>query len=177
MVPKAIISLYELQQISCNVQFIVFSSLGPSATTVLSPMNSLPICSFLIGHFAEGDSEHYVGLRSAPVWQENYRKETALQSDILPTPNNVTKEPSQPLVDSSNINEEAAGENTHMQINEPTSRPPLQGEAGAVNNNDIHTYLPSYLPTYRHTCFIATPYKGFSVTKLNNYHARMSICE
>ena len=43
-----------------NVEFNVISSLGPAATTVISPQNSVPISSFYIGHFAEGDGEHYV---------------------------------------------------------------------------------------------------------------------
>ena len=36
-----------------NVEFIVISSLGPSATTIISPLESLPLYSFHIGHFAE----------------------------------------------------------------------------------------------------------------------------
>ena len=43
-----------------NVEFIVISSPGPAAATVISPQNSVPISSFYIGHFAEGDGEHYV---------------------------------------------------------------------------------------------------------------------
>lgn len=41
-----------------NVEFIVISSLGPAAKTILSPTDWLPLCSFHIGHFAEGDGEH-----------------------------------------------------------------------------------------------------------------------
>ena len=51
-----------------NVEFIVISSLGPAATTIISPTDSLPLCSFHIVHFAEGDGEHYVGLQNDPIW-------------------------------------------------------------------------------------------------------------
>ena len=52
-----------------NVDFTVISSLGPSATTIISPLQSLPLDSFHIGHFAEGDGEHYVKLQNDPVYQ------------------------------------------------------------------------------------------------------------
>ena len=52
-----------------NVEFIVISSLGPSATAIISPLRSLPLYSFHIGHFAEGDGEHYVKLQNDPVCQ------------------------------------------------------------------------------------------------------------
>ena len=56
-----------------NVEFIVISSLGPAATTVISPVDSLPICSFYIGHYTEGDGEHYVRLQNDPLWQDTHR--------------------------------------------------------------------------------------------------------
>lgn len=52
-----------------NVQFIVISSLGPLATTIISPLESLPLYSFHVGRFAEGDGEHYVKLHNDPVYQ------------------------------------------------------------------------------------------------------------
>lgn len=66
-----------------NVEFNVISSLGPAATTVISPQNSVPISSFYIGHFAEGDSEHYVALQNDAMWQERM-EERAAESDEVP---------------------------------------------------------------------------------------------
>ena len=50
-----------------NMEFIVISSLGPSATAIISPLQSLPLYSFHIGHFAEGDGD--VKLQNDPVYQ------------------------------------------------------------------------------------------------------------
>ena len=50
-----------------NVEFIAISSLGPAATTDISPVDSLPVYSFHISHFAEGDGEHYVGLQNVRI--------------------------------------------------------------------------------------------------------------
>ena len=118
-----------------NVEFIVISSLGPAATTIISPTDSLPLCSFHIGHFAEGDGEHYVGLQNDPIWQDIYGEETAVESDIIPaSKNNTAQEPSNSLSRPSNINVEATFEHSHAQelISEllvsdrdSTSQPPL----------------------------------------------------
>ena len=46
-----------------QIQIIVFSTLGPTATQVISPANGGdPLCTLHLGHFAEGDGEHYVSL-------------------------------------------------------------------------------------------------------------------
>lgn len=45
------------------IQINVYSSLGPSATQTISPMDGNPVAAFSIGHFAEGAGEHYVCLR------------------------------------------------------------------------------------------------------------------
>ena len=46
-----------------QIQIIVFSTLGPIATQVISPANGgNPLCSLHLGHFAEGDREHYASL-------------------------------------------------------------------------------------------------------------------
>ena len=63
-----------------NVGFNVISFLGPAATTVISPQNSVPISTFYIGHFAEGDGEHYVALQNDAMWQE-HMEERAAESD------------------------------------------------------------------------------------------------
>ena len=118
-----------------NVEFIVISSLGPAATVIISPTDSLPLCSFHIGHFAEGDGEHYVGLQNDPIWQDNYSEETAAESDITPASNNNTaQELSCSLSETNNITAEAVAEHSHAQelINEvlvydrdSTIRPPF----------------------------------------------------
>ena len=38
-------------------------------TSIISPVESLPLYRFHIGHFAEGDGEHYVKLHNDPVNQ------------------------------------------------------------------------------------------------------------
>ena len=45
-----------------NVEFEVLSSNGPGYTTTVSPMSANPLCTFILGHFAENDREHYVCL-------------------------------------------------------------------------------------------------------------------
>ena len=75
-----------------NVEFIAISSLGPAPTTVISPQNSVPISSFYIGHFAEGDGEHYVALENDAMWQERM-EERVVESDEVPeSDNNATQE-------------------------------------------------------------------------------------
>ena len=91
--------------------------------------------SFHIGHFAEGDGEHYVGLQNDPIWQDSCSEETAVESDIITaSKNNTAQEPSCSLSGTSNINVEAAVEHSHAQevISElpvsdrdSTSQPPL----------------------------------------------------
>ena len=45
-----------------NVAFQVLSSNGPGYETTVSPVAATPICTFILGHFAEDDGEHYVCL-------------------------------------------------------------------------------------------------------------------
>ena len=44
------------------IEIHVYSSLGPGATQTISPLNGFPIATFSVGHFAEGNGEHYVCL-------------------------------------------------------------------------------------------------------------------
>lgn len=67
-----------------NVEFFVISPLGPAATTIISPTDSLPLCSFHIGHLAEGAGEHYVGLQNDPIWQDICSMEPAVEPDMIP---------------------------------------------------------------------------------------------
>ena len=92
-----------------NVEFNVISSLGPAATTVISPQNSVPISSFYIGHFAEGDGEHYVALQNDAMWQERM-EERAAESDEVPESDNATQE-------KNSVTSEVAAEESHMQEN------------------------------------------------------------
>lgn len=67
-----------------NVQFIVHSSLGPTATQVISPTGSrldrnLPILT--IGHLAEGHGEHYVSLESDGVIPFHFEMNNNISSD------------------------------------------------------------------------------------------------
>lgn len=106
-----------------NVEFIVISSLGPSATTVISPLNSVPISSFYIGHFAEGDGERYVVLENDAIWQESCMEERAAESEVVPdSDNNATQEPSYSLFETTVTSEVAAEEgDVQEKINKVTS--------------------------------------------------------
>lgn len=99
-----------------NVEFIVVSSLGPDATTVISPLNSVPISSFYIGHFAEGDGEHYVALRNDAIWQECCMEERAAEPEVLPnSENNAPHEPSYSLFETCTVTSEVAAEESYVQ--------------------------------------------------------------
>lgn len=99
-----------------NVEFIVVSSLGPDATTVISPLNSVPISSFYIGHFAEGDGEHYVALRNDTIWQERCMEERAAEPEVLPnSENNAPHEPSYSLFETCTVTSEVAAEESYVQ--------------------------------------------------------------
>ncbi len=57
-----------------NVQITVHSSLGVEANTMISPFTGAGVANFNLGHFAEGQGEHYVCLEveeSATEIQEN----------------------------------------------------------------------------------------------------------
>jgi hypothetical protein len=41
-----------------NVAFQVLSSNGPGYETTVSPVAANPMCTFILGHFAEDDGEH-----------------------------------------------------------------------------------------------------------------------
>lgn len=102
---------------------------------VISPLEPLPLCSFHIGHFAEGDGEHYVGLQNDPIWQDICSKETAVGPDITPaSKSNTAQETLHSLSGTSNINVKTAILHSHAQelISElpvsdrdSTSQPPL----------------------------------------------------
>ena len=46
----------------CLVELIIISTLGPEATTIISPQNSEPMARLFLGHFSEDDGIHYVNL-------------------------------------------------------------------------------------------------------------------
>ena len=88
-----------------NVGFNVISFLGPAATTVISPQNSVPISTFYVGHF-----EHYVALQNDAMWQERM-EERAAESDYVPeSDNNATQE-------KNSVTSEVAAEESHVQEN------------------------------------------------------------
>ena len=53
-----------------NVAFLVLSSNGPGYETTVSPVAANPICTFILGHFAEDDGEHYVCLTDESDFNE-----------------------------------------------------------------------------------------------------------
>lgn len=50
-----------------NIQIVVYSTLGATATLTISPTNGCPIATFYLGHFAEGAGEHYVCLADETI--------------------------------------------------------------------------------------------------------------
>ena len=89
-----------------QIQIIIFSTLGPTATLVISPANGGdPLCTLHLGHFAEGDGEHYASLsdlsdgvsqlnlgrfqRSCPQWGDReggQNNDNEVQSDEVNLP-------------------------------------------------------------------------------------------
>lgn len=87
-----------------QIQIIVFSTLGPTATQVISPANGGdPLCTLHLGHFADG--EHFVSLsdlsdgvsqlsldrfqRSCPQWEDReggQNNDSEVQSDEVNLP-------------------------------------------------------------------------------------------
>ena len=67
-----------------HVQIVVLSSIGPLGTRVISPYdrysNSLP--TLVLGHFAEGEGEHYISLRG-PVQQYLVEADIDLENNNL----------------------------------------------------------------------------------------------
>ena len=56
-----------------QIQIIVFSTLGPTATQIISPANGGDLlCALHLGHFAEGDGEHYISLSDLSDGQEEH---------------------------------------------------------------------------------------------------------
>jgi len=45
-----------------NVQLTIHPSLGVEGNTIISPFTGVPVANFHLGHFAEGEGEHYVCL-------------------------------------------------------------------------------------------------------------------
>ena len=43
-----------------NIEILVVSSVGPDATAVIIPTSTIPMAQIQLGHFAEGDREHYM---------------------------------------------------------------------------------------------------------------------
>ena len=56
-----------------QIQIIVFSTLGPTATQIISPANGGdPLCTLHLGYFAEGDGENHVSLSDLSDGQEEH---------------------------------------------------------------------------------------------------------
>ena len=149
------------------MEFNVISSLGPAATTVISPQNSVPISSFYIGHFAEGDGEHYVALQNDAMWQERMEERAAESDEVPESDNNATQE-------KNSVTSEVAAEESHVQenTNEHTSEvtsdgdnqaptlPPNQcsssfeGSMGVLNQDILEEIIktdPGSVPLYKAT--------------------------
>ena len=91
-----------------NVEFVVISSLGPAATTVISPQNSVPISSFYIGHFQKEMVSTMSPCKTMPCGRNEWKKD---KSDEVPeSDNNATQE-------KNSVTSEVAAEESHVQEN------------------------------------------------------------
>ena len=110
-----------------NVEFVVISSLGPGATTTISPMNSNPLCTFALGHFAENAGEHYVCLENEHNWNTWYSEVTSHEitaSELSPSvtldENNMPSDMPQPKWNRyEEVDESYAEYNTSRDIDVP----------------------------------------------------------
>lgn len=73
-----------------QIQIIVFSTLGPTATQIISPANGGdPLCTLHLDHFAEGDGEHYISLSDLSNGQEEHvPSQDNSQEENMPSPGN-----------------------------------------------------------------------------------------
>ena len=93
------------------IQINVYSSLGPSATQVIAPMQGCPLATFSLGHFAEGAGEHYVCLEdNAP---QEFQRDDQTDSENEDERGNEVDEhenaPQEPLTDDQADGEQESG--------------------------------------------------------------------
>ena len=53
------------------VEITVVSTLGEDAMAIMSPVTNAPLTRFEIGHFAEGQGDHYVVLEPDNIYETN----------------------------------------------------------------------------------------------------------
>lgn len=80
-----------------NIAFVVISSLGAGATATLSPMDSNPLCTFMLGHYAENAGEHYVCLENEPDWTGDTTTACEQSPPVSPGDNNIPMDSDTPL--------------------------------------------------------------------------------
>ena len=85
--------IYTLQAASniFNVQISVHSSLGVEATTMISPFTEVGVTNFNLGHFAEGQGEHYVCLEVEENAAENCSSDQQENQELLNEGENETE--------------------------------------------------------------------------------------
>ena len=74
-----------------NVQITVHSSLGVEATTMISPFTEVVVTNFNLGHFAEGQGEHYVCLEVEENAAENTSYDKQENQEVLNEDENETE--------------------------------------------------------------------------------------
>ena len=66
-----------------SAQITVHSSLGVEATTMISPFTEVGVTNFNLGHFAEGQGEHYVCLEVEENAAENCSNDKEENQEVL----------------------------------------------------------------------------------------------
>ena len=71
-----------------NVEIAVVSTLGEDAMAIMSPVSNAPLARFTIGHFAEGQGDHYVVIEPDNIHEindaESQDEECNVQDELYP---------------------------------------------------------------------------------------------
>lgn len=73
-----------------QIEIVVYSTLGPSATQNIAPTNGIPLATFYLGHFAEGAGEHYVCLADH-LFHEHVNNDLCYQGNVEDVPDRQNK--------------------------------------------------------------------------------------
>ena len=74
-----------------NVQITVHSSLGVEANTMIAPFTEVAVANFNLGHFAEGQGEHYVCLEAEENAAENCSNDKQENQEVWNEDENETE--------------------------------------------------------------------------------------
>ena len=60
-----------------NIEIVVVSTLGPDATTVISPSSSMPTARVRLGHYVENHGKHYICVDGRVLLEEEQQEKKA----------------------------------------------------------------------------------------------------